>query len=148
MLLGDSAYAISDFLIKPILNVVDPSKIAYTATHCRTRATVERAIGQMKRKFSAMHKELRYELVKCSPIIASCAILHNFAKMRYGRRYNKEEFGDKNTPKMMTIAKVLMLSPFQQTFLRFAVTVKRNDDRLFMIFSPAKHFKTINSIRI
>ena len=61
MLLGDSAYAISDFLIKPILNAVDPSEIAYTAAHCRTRATVERAIGQMKRKFPAMHNELRYE---------------------------------------------------------------------------------------
>ncbi len=44
-----------------------------------------------------MHNELRYKPVKCSAIIASCAILHNFAKMRYGRRYD-EEFDDNNAP--------------------------------------------------
>ncbi|KAL7382359.1 hypothetical protein ABVT39_021094 [Epinephelus coioides] len=50
--------------------------------HKRTRAVVERGIGQMKRRFHVLHGEVRLTPDKVCKVIMACAILHNICKAR------------------------------------------------------------------
>uniref|UniRef100_A0A914X8Y4 DDE Tnp4 domain-containing protein n=1 Tax=Plectus sambesii TaxID=2011161 RepID=A0A914X8Y4_9BILA len=83
LLLGDSAYALSTFLMKPLPNpVTDPEK-RYQKAFLTTRATVERAFGQLKGQWNCLHQELRYSPPRCCAIISACVGLHNFATRRH-----------------------------------------------------------------
>ena len=42
---------------------------------------MERAIGQMKRRFNVLHGEIRLSALKACQITTACAILHNLAKL-------------------------------------------------------------------
>ena len=53
--------------------------VLYNA-HKLCRCRVERAIGQLKRRWGLLHQELRLSPEKAGKITVACAILHNLAK--------------------------------------------------------------------
>ncbi|XP_045115809.1 putative nuclease HARBI1 [Portunus trituberculatus] len=48
----------------------------------RTRCLVERGIGLLKRRFHALHGEIRLSPQKTCHVIIACAVLHNICKVR------------------------------------------------------------------
>ena len=70
VLLGDSGYACSPFLMTPYL---DPK------THKVTRCIIEGAFGVLKRRFHVLHSEVRMAPDRVCTIVVACCILHNIA---------------------------------------------------------------------
>lgn len=50
--------------------------------HRKARSIVERGIGQLKRRFHALHSEVRLSPEKTCKLINVCAVLHNICKAR------------------------------------------------------------------
>ena len=79
LILGDSAYPLRDWLMTPILNPQTDQERRYNGAFKSTRATVERCIGVLKRRFHCLHSELRYTPGRACRIILACIVLHNMA---------------------------------------------------------------------
>lgn len=79
LILGDSAYPLRDWLMTPLLNPQTAQERRYNAAFKCTRATVERCIGVIKRRFHCLHAELRYTPGRACRIITACIVLHNIA---------------------------------------------------------------------
>ena len=82
LLLGDSAYPLSRFLLKPLPAPATARDRRYQKALLSTRATVECAFGQLKGRWNCLHQELRYTPERCCTIISACFALHNFAIAR------------------------------------------------------------------
>lgn len=80
ILLGDSGYPCRPRLMTPFRTPDTQGKLRYNRAHGTTRAVVERAIGQLKRRFHCLHTELRMRPERCCTIILACCALHNIAK--------------------------------------------------------------------
>jgi len=91
LLLGDAAYALAPFLMKPLANPVTIAERRYQKAFCATRAAVERGFGQLKGRFNCLHQELRYTPDRCCTIIAACFGLHNFAIRRNMQPFPAED---------------------------------------------------------
>ena len=78
-ILGDSGYMLRDWLLTPLLNTRNVKDEAYNTALCRTRCTVERCIGILKRRWHCLHTELRVAPRKACQIICACVTLHNRA---------------------------------------------------------------------
>ena len=52
----------------------------FSSSHKKTRSVIERGFGQLKRRWHAMHGEVRMDPTTTCKLIATCAILHNIAK--------------------------------------------------------------------
>ena len=89
ILLGDSAYGLTNYLMTPYENPVTPEQRRFNSAQKSTRSSIERAIGQFKRRFYCMHRGVRVSPEKACMMIGTCAILHNIAIMR-----NEEPFDD------------------------------------------------------
>ncbi len=81
-LLGDSGYACSRSLMTPFLRPQTPAEHRYNASHKRTRSTIERCFGILKRRFPVLHAEIRMKPSRVCKIISACAVLHNLAIQR------------------------------------------------------------------
>nr|XP_046271742.1 putative nuclease HARBI1 [Scatophagus argus] len=81
-LLGDSGYPCKPWLLTPYLQPHQGPQLNYNRAHKRTRAVVERGIGQMKRLFHVLHGEVWLTPDKVCKVIVACAILHNICKAR------------------------------------------------------------------
>ena len=68
--------------------VTRPAK-KYNRAHKSTRCSVERSIGQLKRRFSSLSRGSRLNPNKCCLVIVTSVILHNIAK-----RLQEEDFED------------------------------------------------------
>ena len=80
-LLGDSAYPISTFLIKPFVNSQVPSQIQFNIIHSLHRVVVENAFGRLKNRFIAL-KGLNSRKISIAVNFTECAIiLHNFLEL-------------------------------------------------------------------
>uniref|UniRef100_A0A3P9B6H7 Putative nuclease HARBI1 n=1 Tax=Maylandia zebra TaxID=106582 RepID=A0A3P9B6H7_9CICH len=75
-LLVDSGYPCKPWLLTPYLQPRQGPQLNYN------RAVVERGIGQLKRRFHVLHREVRLRPEKVSKVIIACAILHNICKVR------------------------------------------------------------------
>jgi hypothetical protein len=77
-LLGDSAYPLSSFLIKPFNNPENTLQTQFNITHSLHRVIVENAFGRFKNRFSSL-KELNVKKVSTAVQLTECCIiLHNF----------------------------------------------------------------------
>ena len=79
ILLGDSGYACSPFLMTPYNNPRNTAQEAYNATHTKTRVEIEKTFGRSKRRFHVLHSEIRMTPEKACLITGACAVLHNIA---------------------------------------------------------------------
>jgi hypothetical protein len=68
------------WLLTPYANSRTPEQRRYNTALIHTRWPVETSIGQLKRKFSVLHTELRVDIGRVPQIITSCAVLHNISK--------------------------------------------------------------------
>ena len=78
-LLGDSGYPNRKYLLTPLLSPNSPQEERYNASHVKTRNTVERAFGVLKRRFSYLGKSMRTNLETTKAIIVASVVLHNIA---------------------------------------------------------------------
>jgi hypothetical protein len=89
ILLGDNGYPLTPFLMTPFLNPQFQEEEHYNRVHKRARCTIERAFGQLKKRFNCLSCGLRCDLERVSSIIVACFILHNLAK-----QWHELEFDD------------------------------------------------------
>lgn len=89
ILLGDNGYSLTPFLLTPFLNPESDEQVFYNRVHKRARCTIERAFGQLKKRFSCLQRGLRCDLDRISSVIVACFILHNLAK-----QWSEPEFED------------------------------------------------------
>lgn len=78
LLLGDQGYPCKKYLLTPMAQPRSPAECSYNRSHTRTRISIERCFGILKRRFLCLHTGLRYSPVFCCNIILACAILHNY----------------------------------------------------------------------
>lgn len=79
VLLGDSGYALTNYLMTPFLHPRTPAENLYNEAHIRTRNIVERSYGVWKRRFPVLANKLRLKLERVEAVIVACAVLHNIA---------------------------------------------------------------------
>ena len=79
LLLGDSGYAISRHLLTPLRAVHNQAEDLYNESLIRTRNTVERCFGVLKRRFPVLAMGIRVKITTVQSIIVATAVLHNIA---------------------------------------------------------------------
>lgn len=82
VLLGDSGYPCRPYLMTPLLNPRTRPERSYNVSQIRTRNTVERTFGVLKRLFPCLSMCLRTKLETTLTIIVATAILYNFLRKR------------------------------------------------------------------
>lgn len=83
ILLGDSGYACSTWILTPFLSPVGEAQIRYNNSHKKTRCVIERCFGTWKRRFHVLHSEIRMSPLRVCRIVGACAVLHNIAKFQH-----------------------------------------------------------------
>lgn len=86
VLLGDSGYAVTKYMMTPIGNPTSQGEHMFNESQIRTRNPIERLFGVWKRRFPALSVGLRVSVPLGKKIIIACAILHNIAIL------NKDDF--------------------------------------------------------
>ncbi|XP_064105765.1 putative nuclease HARBI1 [Macrobrachium nipponense] len=78
-LLGDSGHPCREYLLTPLTAPHGRGENRYNASHIRTRNSVERAFGLLKRRFACLGKKMRTSMRNTKHIIVAAAVLHNLA---------------------------------------------------------------------
>lgn len=79
LIVGDSAYPIFPWLLKPYHNVrnLDPTKVQFKTVLSKIRVIVEHTLGVLKGRWKCLRKELEILAENVPGTIAACCILHN-----------------------------------------------------------------------
>jgi len=79
LIVGDNAYPIFPWLLKPYQNVrnLDPTKVQFNTVLSKIRLIVERAFDVLKGRWRCLRKELEILAENVPGAIAACCILHN-----------------------------------------------------------------------
>lgn len=82
LILGDSAYALSDWLMKPYTDRgnLTPDEGSFNVKHSTTRVVVENAFGRLKGRFKGIGKRLDLNIENSCNVIAACCVLHNYCE--------------------------------------------------------------------
>lgn len=78
VILGDSAYPCNSWLIPPFRGDVQGARLRFNEAHKKTRSTIERANGVIKKRFYILQTGIRVRSIeKAAELIQCAAILHN-----------------------------------------------------------------------
>jgi hypothetical protein len=77
MLLGDSGYPCSHYLMTPYNAPSDAVQERFNRSLCRTRVLIEQTYGILKKRFQCLHYGLRCSPDQAIQYITACVILHN-----------------------------------------------------------------------
>nr|CAI5868092.1 unnamed protein product [Callosobruchus analis] len=80
VLLGDSGYEISRWLMTPYRNTETGEGIAFNTLFTKQRVIIDRCFGQLKGRFPIFQYMVRVKLDRVVSVIISCAVLHNISK--------------------------------------------------------------------
>lgn len=80
VLVGDSGYASSNYMMTPLNQCNSPAENFYNESQIRTRNVVERFFGVWKRRFPVMALGLRVKLMRVFPMLTATLVLHNIAR--------------------------------------------------------------------
>lgn len=80
VLVGDSGYASSSYMMTPLHECHTPAEQLYNESQIRTRNPIERFFGVWKRRFPIMALGLRVKLERVFPIITATLVLNNIAR--------------------------------------------------------------------
>ena len=82
LILGDSAYALSEWLMKPYTDCgnLSPDESIFNIKHRTTRVVVENAFGWLKERFRSISKRLDLNVENSCNVITACCVLHNYCE--------------------------------------------------------------------
>ncbi|CAI6357754.1 unnamed protein product [Macrosiphum euphorbiae] len=80
LLVGDSGYACTSYMMTPLHECHTPAEQLYNESQIRTRNPIERFFGVWKRRFPVMALGLRVKLKRVFPIITATLVLNNIAR--------------------------------------------------------------------
>jgi len=78
VILGDSAFAESDWMRTPILKPNGRAERFFNYKHSSQRFRVEHGFGRVKKKFPALAKGLDCDVRNAALMVNACVVLHNF----------------------------------------------------------------------
>ena len=90
ILVGDSGYACTSYLMTPILKPKNSGEVRYNTAHWGTRCVIEKCFGLLKRRFPYLHLGMRTALANTLVIIVTTAILHKFVLMHREQDFDEE----------------------------------------------------------
>lgn len=73
LLVGDSGYALSRYLMIPVLRPRIQGEIRYNRAHVRTRNIIERTFGVWKKRFQILTKTMRFDPAVCGNYCSCCS---------------------------------------------------------------------------
>ena len=82
IILGDSAYPQTSWLMTPCDNPVTSEQQRYNRAHKRGRSVIERCNGVLKSRFRCLQQTINFSPIRASRIIRACVCLHNLAIKR------------------------------------------------------------------
>lgn len=77
--MGDSGYALKNYLITPLSNPQTEAEKKFQRAQIKTRNVIERIFGILKRRFPALSLGFRTKISTTLVAIVSAAVLHNLA---------------------------------------------------------------------
>ncbi|VDI37838.1 Hypothetical predicted protein [Mytilus galloprovincialis] len=77
LLLGDSGYPCTKYLMTPYRSPADNCQGNLNRALCRTRVLIEQTFGILKRRFNCLHDGLRTTPEQSIKYVTSCVILHD-----------------------------------------------------------------------
>ncbi|CAI6370693.1 unnamed protein product [Macrosiphum euphorbiae] len=80
LLVGDSGYACTSYMMTPLHECYTPAEQLYNESQIRTRNPIGRFFGVWKRRFPIMALGLRVKLIRVFPIITATLVLNNIAR--------------------------------------------------------------------
>lgn len=82
ILLGDSGYACTSYLLTPLIATHNRAEELYNESQIRTRNVIERCFGVWKRRFPALAYGMRTQIPTTLGAIVAAAVLQNIARDR------------------------------------------------------------------
>lgn len=79
ILVGDSGYALAEYMMTPLENPQTRAEQLYNESQIRSRNVVERQYGVWKRRFPILRNTLSLKIQTSQAVIVATAVLHNIA---------------------------------------------------------------------
>ena len=95
LLVGDSAYPIQSWLMKPFAHspTLTHEQKQFNYRLCRARVVVEIAFGRLKARWRRLSKQMDIHIDNVPYIITACCVLHNICEV-HGDTFNEEWLQD------------------------------------------------------
>ncbi|XP_070070159.1 putative nuclease HARBI1 [Drosophila takahashii] len=97
-ILGDGGYKTTEYMMTPLLNPRNEAERLYNESQIRTRNTIERCFGVLKRRFPVLSTGMRISLNTAISVVVACGVLHNIAILQNNPIPDEVENNQEGTP--------------------------------------------------